>query len=87
MGKMRFGDKYIKSLSKGINKTTFIKDIQLSHNRITKNSSEELLRNIPMHTSNLDLSYNKIGIIGVKHLSENLMNPNCRLISINLEDN
>ena len=84
---MRFGDSYIRSLSRGINKTTYIKDFQLSHNRITNKSSEELLKNIPLHTTNLDLSYNKIGIIGVKNLSENLLNPNCRIININLEDN
>jgi hypothetical protein len=45
------------------------------------------LKNIPLNTTSIDLSYNKIGIIGIHNLNINVQNSQCRIIYLNLEEN
>jgi Ran GTPase-activating protein (RanGAP) involved in mRNA processing and transport len=85
---MSYGDKYIDVLGKSIKKIPIIKDFELKGNRITKESSAAILSSINQQALSIDLSNNRIGLIGCSHLSKFLsIRETCKLEYLNLEEN
>lgn len=62
---MRYGDKYLEVLGKGMKTVSSVKNFDLSNNRMTEVSSNLLIKNISSKAIRLDLSYNKIGKLGM----------------------
>ncbi|CAD8053199.1 unnamed protein product [Paramecium primaurelia] len=82
---MKYGDKYMIMLARGLQKQNDIKEFNLNDNRMTQLSSSEVIKSTRGATS-LSLSKNKIGN-GCLEIGNSLVNRDCKIQLLNLEDN
>jgi Ran GTPase-activating protein (RanGAP) involved in mRNA processing and transport len=84
---MRYGDKYADLLSDGLKKVTNVNQFFLKNNRINNQGADELLQTISVRAKIIDLQSNSVGRLGCEHISQALLNRECRLEILNLENN
>ncbi|CAD8184428.1 unnamed protein product [Paramecium pentaurelia] len=82
---MKYGDKYMVILAKGLQKQNDIKEFHLNDNRMTQMSSSEIIRST-RGAYKLSLSKNKIGS-GCLEIGNSLVSRDCKIQLLNLEDN
>lgn len=82
---MKYGDKYMVILAKGLQKQNEIKEFHLNNNRMTQLSSSEIIKSTRGATT-LSLQQNKIGKASLD-IGNTLVNRDCKIQILNLEDN
>jgi hypothetical protein len=93
LNNMKMGDEYIKCLSKSLKLADHLTELHLSGNIITNQGITPLLSsisdnyNLIKRVSVLDLSFNRLGRLGVNSLIELIDNTSCELTHLNLEAN
>jgi Ran GTPase-activating protein (RanGAP) involved in mRNA processing and transport len=84
---MKYGDKYMDVLQEGIKKVQGIENFQLANNRITSSISGRLIQSLSKNAKEVNLCKNRIGGIGIDNITSSLINKDCRIEVLDLEDN
>ncbi|CAD8085561.1 unnamed protein product [Paramecium sonneborni] len=82
---MKYGDKYMIMMARGLQEQNDIKEYNLNDNRMTQLSSSEVIKSTRGATK-LSLSKNKIGN-GCFEIGNSLVSRECKIQQLNLEDN
>ena len=87
MNGLRLGDQRAEVLAEGIRLLKTVSSLDLSSNGITKKGAETVLSRLHWSMNHLNLSDNKIGMIGVDHIIRHVLNPKTTLLNLNISGN
>jgi hypothetical protein len=83
----RYGDKYASMLSEGLKVNQTVKDYCLQHNRIHGGGASQLINSIGKTARVIDFKSNDIGRLGIDSICKAIIQKDCRIEILNLEDN
>ena len=66
---MKYGDSYISVLKEGVSRNNKVENFFMKDNRITPRISVDLLQTIQKNARSIILQKNRIGAIGIQHIS------------------